>query len=85
MLNSNLATLEDLIKYSKNEREAVYIPIRMNPYLSSLTGIENELVYIPQEKNNDEDSVAEASKKDPPGMRLTPPGLSLANQVEDIV
>lgn len=82
MLDSSSSSLENIVQYLGIKGNAVYIPLQLNPYLSSLSGMEHELVYLPMKDLPDEDTVAELFQKTPPGVRITPPGSRLATLIE---
>jgi hypothetical protein len=84
MISSSFTSLEDIIKFLNIKGRAIYIPTRLNPYLSSLSGIDQELIYLPIVDLADEDAIAESFQKNPVGVRITPPGQQLANLMEEV-
>lgn len=82
LCSSSLSAIDQVISDSNCQGEAVYIPVPREAYLPYLTRIKTEFIYIPKRNVKIEKAMEQAFMKNPRGLRLTPPGLGLANLME---
>lgn len=82
MCSSSLFAIDQIIADSNVQGEAIYIPVVKESYLPIHVGTKNEFVYIPNRDIEEEKAIEQAFIRNPEGLRLPPPGLSLANLME---
>jgi len=80
--SSSLLAINQIIADSNVQGKAIYIPVPKEMYLPYLPEIKNEFVYIPKSNLSTEKTMEQAYVKSPGGLRLSPPGLRLANLME---
>jgi hypothetical protein len=79
---SNILTLNQKIADSNVQGKAIYIPFLKGAYIPFHIGAENEFIYVPRRDETEEIVIEQAFMRDPPGIRITPPGLGLADLME---
>jgi hypothetical protein len=82
MSSSSLSAIDQIIKDLNLKGKPVYIPVPRGLYLPYLRGMKNEFVYIPEKDIEIEAALEQAFTRKPKGLRLTPPGLALADLLE---
>ena len=79
---SSLTDIDQMIAESGVQGTPMYIPVPKEMYLPYSIGIKNEFVYIPRRKAKVETVLEQSLMRKPDGIRLSPPGLGLANFIE---
>jgi len=82
MSTSSLSAINQIIADSDLQGKPIYIPVPTGAYLPYHIGFTNEFVYVPRRDVGTETAVEEAFTRSPKGLRITPPGLGLANLAE---
>jgi len=82
MSSSSLYAVDQIIANLRLQGKAIYIPVPREAYLPYYIGVKNEFVYIPKRNVKIETAIGQAFMKNLKGLRLAPPGLSLANVME---
>jgi len=82
MSSSSLSAIDQIIKDLNLKGKPVYIPVPRGLYLPYLRGMKNEFVYISEKDTEIEAALEQAFTRKPKGLRLTPPGLALADLLE---
>lgn len=82
MLSSSLTTIKEMVNYFNYKEKGIYIPIQRESYLITFLDIKNEFIYLTKTELSYEKIIEEAIMKNPPGLRIIPPGLSIANYVD---
>ena len=79
---SSLSAIDQMIGDQNLEGRPIYIPVPKGAYLPYDIGFKNDFVYIPRRDVETEEAVEQAFMRTPEGLRITPPGLALANLME---
>lgn len=87
MFHSNISILSALDKIILNNKfngKAIYIPVPKEMYLPYHIGFEDEFIYFPKKNVQNDVALEQAynSRNNINGLRIIPPGLSLANLIE---
>jgi len=82
MSSSTLSAINQIIASSNLKGKPVYIPVPRGLYLPYQIGTKNEFVYIPRKEEETQTALEQVFTKKPNGLRLTPPGLALADLAE---
>ena len=83
MSSSSLSAIDQIIKDLNLKGKPIYIPVPRGLYLPYIRGMKNEFAYIPEKDIEIEAALEQAFTRDPKGLRLTPPGLALADLLEE--
>ena len=80
--SSSLSAINQMLSDLNLKGRPVYVPVPRGLYLPYARGMKNEFVYIPEENIAIEAALEQAFTRSPKGLRLTPPGLALADLLE---
>jgi len=83
MSSSSLSAIDLIISDLNLKGKPIYVPVPKGLYLPYIRGMKNEFVYIPEKDIEIEAALEQAFTRNPKGLRLTPPGLALADLLEE--
>jgi len=77
-----LSTIDQIIDEYNSKGKPIYIPVPKDLYLPYPMKMKDEFVYIPKRNVSVENLIEDALMSKSEGLRIIPPGLSLANLME---